>query len=85
MLAAGMLGATVMPHAIYVHSSLSRDRHGSPAPGPERRRLLSATKADVAVALTVAGAVNLGLLLVGAALLSGDDRTETLDGVHAAI
>ena len=85
LLAAGMLGATVMPHAIYVHSSLSRDRHGSPAPGPERRRLLSATKADVAVALTVAGAVNLGLLLVGAALLSGDERTETLEGVHAAI
>lgn len=85
LLAAGMLGATVMPHAIYVHSALSRDRHGSPAPGPERRRLLSATKADVAVALTVAGAANLGLLLVGATVLSGDDRTQTLEGVHAAI
>jgi len=85
LLAAGMLGATVMPHAIYVHSSLSRDRHGSPAPGPARRRLLSATRADVAVALTVAGAVNLGLLLVGAAVLTGDQRTATLEGVHAAI
>jgi manganese transport protein len=85
LLAAGMLGATVMPHAIYVHSSLSRDRHGSPGPGPERRRLLSATKVDVAVALTIAGAVNLGLLLVGAAVLSGDDRINTLEGVHAAL
>ena len=28
LLAAGMLGATVMPHAVYLHSSLARDRHG---------------------------------------------------------
>ncbi|WP_116412721.1 Nramp family divalent metal transporter [Subtercola boreus] len=33
LLAAGMLGATVMPHAIYLHSSLSRDRHGSSLAG----------------------------------------------------
>lgn len=85
LLAAGMLGATVMPHAIYVHSSLARDRHGSTRPGPGRRRLLSITKADVAVALGVAGAVNLGLLLVGAAVLPSDARTESLEGVHQAL
>jgi manganese transport protein len=85
LLAAGMLGATVMPHAIYVHSSLARDRHGSPDPGPERRRLLAVTRADVTVALGVAGAVNLGLLLVGAAVLPSDERTASLDGVHQAL
>jgi manganese transport protein len=85
LLAAGMLGATVMPHAIYLHSSLARDRHGRPAAGPDLRRLLTATKADVSIALLLAGAVNLGLVLLGAAALAGDPRTDTLDGVHAAL
>jgi hypothetical protein len=79
LLAAGMLGATVMPHAIYLHSSLARDRHGRPASGPHLRRLLTATKADVSIALLLAGAVNLGLVLLGAAALAGDPRTDTLD------
>jgi manganese transport protein len=84
LLAAGMLGATIMPHAIYVHSSLARDRHGRPAAGAARRRLLAATKADVTVALVLAGAVNLGLVLLGAAVLSGHaEEATTLEGVHA--
>ncbi|NMH99327.1 Nramp family divalent metal transporter [Pseudonocardia acidicola] len=85
LIAAGMLGATVMPHAIYVHSALARDRHGRPAPGPERARLLAVTKADVTVALLIAGAVNLGLLLLGAAALPADLRTASLEGVHTAL
>ncbi|MBO0884494.1 MAG: Nramp family divalent metal transporter, partial [Mycobacterium sp.] len=40
LLAAAILGATVMPHAVYLHSGLARDRHGHPDPGPHRRRLL---------------------------------------------
>ena len=85
VLAAGILGATIMPHAIYLHSALARDRHGQPAAGPARHRLLKATKLDVTVALLMAGAVNIALLLLGATALSGDDRTETLQGVHAAL
>ena len=38
LLAAAMLGATVMPHAVYLHSGLARDRHGHPDAGPMRRR-----------------------------------------------
>ena len=34
LLATAMLGATVMPHAVYLHSGLARDRHGHPAAGP---------------------------------------------------
>lgn len=36
LLAAGMLGATVMPHAVYLHSALARDRHGRPRRGPTK-------------------------------------------------
>lgn len=85
LLAAGMLGATVMPHAIYAHSALAYERHGQPTPGPERRRLLAATRLDVIVALTIAGTVNLGLLLLGAAVMPGDERTGTLDGLFGVM
>ena len=36
LLATAMLGATVMPHAVYLHSGLARDRHGHPDAGPQR-------------------------------------------------
>ncbi len=85
LLAAGMLGATVMPHAIYVHSALVRDRHGRAPEGEGRRLLLRATRWDVVVALVVAGAVNIGLLLLAASGLQGVDGTDTIEGAHAAI
>jgi manganese transport protein len=53
LLAAAILGATVMPHAVYLHSGLARDRHGHPDPGPERRRLLRFTRLDVGLATSV--------------------------------
>lgn len=85
LLAASMLGATVMPHAIYVHSALARDRHGHAA-DPERRvRLIRATRWDVIAALTVAGAVNIALLLLAAANLGGVEGTDTIEGAHAAV
>jgi manganese transport protein len=85
LLAAGMLGATVMPHAIYLHSALARDRHGHARTTAERRLLLSATKTDVTVALVLAGAVNLGLLLLGATALGQGEPAESLPDVHAAL
>lgn len=85
LLAASMLGATVMPHAIYVHSALVRDRHGRPPEGEGRRHLLRATRWDVGVALVVAGAVNIGLLLLAASGLQGTEGTDTIEGAHAAI
>src|SRR5689334_8889640 len=47
LLAASMLGATVMPHAIYLHSALARDRHGIAAERGRLRELLRATRVDV--------------------------------------
>lgn len=85
LLAASMLGATVMPHAIYVHSALVRDRHGQAPAGEGRVRLLRATRWDVGGALVVAGLVNIGLLLLAASALRGVDGTDTIEGAHAAI
>jgi manganese transport protein len=85
LLAASMLGATVMPHAIYVHSALSRDRFGRDLDDGLRTRLLRATRWDVGAALALAGAVNIGLLLLAAANLRGVEGTDTIEGAHAAI
>ncbi|MFD4366830.1 Nramp family divalent metal transporter [Rhodococcus sp. NPDC058521] len=85
LLAASMLGATVMPHAIYLHSALARDRHGYAEPGPKLDRLLRATRWDVVGALVVAGGVNIGMLLLAASALRGTPGTDTIEGAHAAI
>ncbi len=85
LLAASMLGATVMPHAIYVHSALARDRHGQARTAAERTRLLRATRLDVTIALSIAGIVNLGMLLLAAVNLQGVAGTDTIEGAHAAI
>lgn len=84
LLAAGMLGATVMPHAIYVHSALARDRHGAPI-GTELSQVLRATRWEVVASMLVAGAVNIGMLLLAAASLPGVAGTDSIEGAHAAI
>ncbi|MDT5052259.1 MAG: manganese transport protein [Mycobacterium sp.] len=85
LLATAMLGATVMPHAVYLHSGLARDRHGHPEAGPRRRWLLKVTRLDVGLAMLVAGAVNLAMLLVAATNLQGRDDTDSIEGAHAAV
>lgn len=83
LLAASMLGATVMPHAIYLHSSLARDHLQAPStPVP---RILRATRIDVVLALVLAGSVNIAMLLLAAANLPGRAGTDTIEGAHAAI
>jgi manganese transport protein len=85
LLAAAMLGATVMPHAVYLHSGLARDRHGHPESGPQRRMLLRVTRWDVGLAMLVAGAVNMSMLLVAATNLQGRRGTDSIQGAHAAV
>ncbi|MCW2287720.1 manganese transport protein [Leucobacter luti] len=85
LLAASMLGATVMPHAVYLHSALARDRHGSVHSQTGLRRLLIVTRWDVALSLLVAGGVNIAMLLLAAASLPGVAGTDTIEGAHAAI
>jgi manganese transport protein len=85
LLATAMLGATVMPHAVYLHSGLARDRHGHPEAGAPRARLLRATRWDVGIAMLVAGAVNLAMLLIAATNLQGRSDTHSIEGAHAAV
>ncbi|MDR3660536.1 MAG: Nramp family divalent metal transporter [Mycobacterium sp.] len=85
LLATAILGATVMPHVVYLHSGLARDRHGRPESGAPLRRMLRITRYDVGLAMVIAGAVNLAMLLVAATNLQGVDGTDTIEGAHAAV
>ena len=85
LLATSMLGATVMPHAIYVHSALVTDRHGAAVAAAGPALLLRVTRWDVLGALGVAGGVNLAMLLLAASSLRGLPGTDTIEGAHAAV
>jgi manganese transport protein len=69
LLAVGIIGATVMPHAVYLHSALTKGRVAC-QDDAERRDLLRFQRIDVVTALGTAGLVNLAMLFVAAALFS---------------
>ncbi|WP_428240475.1 Nramp family divalent metal transporter [Gynuella sp.] len=66
-LAAGILGATIMPHVIYLHSALLQNRTDS-VESSDRRKLMKFYRWDVIAGMGLAGVVNLSLLAVGAAI-----------------
>ena len=66
LLATGILGATVMPHVIYLHSALMQHR-AERADEARLRRMLRAQRIDVAVALGLAGVVNVLMVMLAAA------------------
>ncbi|MDY4315496.1 Nramp family divalent metal transporter [Pectobacterium actinidiae] len=82
LLAAGVLGATIMPHVIYLHSSLTQ--HEGPHTRAER---YSATKVDVAIAMTIAGFVNLAMMATAAAAFhfSGNQDIADLDKAYLTL
>lgn len=67
MLAAGILGATVMPHAIYLHSALTQKRIVGKTE-KERKNIFKFEFIDILIAMIIAGAVNASMLIVAAAL-----------------
>jgi len=83
-LAVGIIGATVMPHVVYLHSALQTARiHAS---GPrERRTLLAFNKWDCITGLGLAGLVNLSMLCIAAALFHQPGLTAISDlgPIHA--
>jgi manganese transport protein len=84
LLAAAMLGATVMPHAIYLHSALTEDR--GPQQDGERRPNMLVNRVDLLIAMGVAGIVNMLMLIVAAALFYRHGvHIETLQGAYAAM
>lgn len=84
LLAVAMLGATVMPHVIYLHSALARDRHGKVSK-KNLSEFLRATRFDVGAAMVVAGAVNISMLLLAASALYGMPNTDSLEGIFTAL
>ena len=82
LLATGILGATVMPHVIYLHSALTQDRI-RPRDDGERRELLRFVRLDVAIAMGVAGIVNMSMLAVAAGLFNGVLDVDTLEGAFS--
>ncbi|MGY1690689.1 Nramp family divalent metal transporter [Geodermatophilus sp. SYSU D01105] len=82
VLAAGILGATVMPHAIYLHSALVAETIEAPTVR-RKRAALRAQRVDVTAAMGLAGLVNVAMLLVAAALFAGSSLgADTLEGVY---
>ena len=70
LLAVGIVGATVMPHVVYLHSSLVTERIPTSDPA-EVRALLHYTRLDVILSMLIAGATNIAMLVVAAAAFSG--------------
>jgi manganese transport protein len=65
-IAVGIVGATVMPHAVYLHSGLTQGR-SQPRDQRERRALLRFSNLEVIIALTVAGLINMAMVVMASA------------------
>jgi manganese transport protein len=86
LLAVGILGATVMPHVIYLHSALTRDRI-RPENDEQARRFYKYTRVDVIIAMTIAGLINMAMLVMAAAAFygSGLHGVDSLEGAHRTL
>jgi manganese transport protein len=83
LLATGILGATVMPHVIYLHSALTQNRVQA-ADDAERRLLLRFNRIDVSIAMTLAGIINMSMLVIAASLFFGNGPdVDTIEKAHA--
>ncbi|OHV09694.1 Nramp family divalent metal transporter [Kushneria phosphatilytica] len=83
LLAAGILGATVMPHVIYLHSALTQRRVVGRSED-ERKRIFRFEFIDILIAMGVAGLINGAMLVMAAGLFFGSDVTiSTLEGAFA--
>jgi manganese transport protein len=86
LLAVGIIGATVMPHVVYLHSALTQDRI-PPHDDDERRELLRFQRLDVVIAMGLAGVINLTMLVVAASLFhaTGNTHIDTIESAHAGL
>jgi manganese transport protein len=86
LLAAGILGATVMPHAIFLHSALTQGRIVVKDP-VRKKRLFRFEVADVTIAMTIAGLVNMAMLIMAAATFHrhGFTSVATLQDAHKTL
>ena len=86
LLAVGIIGATVMPHVIYLHSALTQHRI-IPRNDDEARMLYRYTRIDVLIAMVIAGLINISMLVVAATVFFGSGLTdvESLEGAHRTL
>jgi len=86
LLISGIIGATVMPHVIYLHSALTKSRVTCEDDN-ERRELLRFQRLDVLVALGAAGLINLAMLFVAAAVFhhTGGSPVDSIGAAHAGL
>jgi manganese transport protein len=86
LLAAGILGATVMPHVIFLHSSLTQGRIVVKDPD-QRRRLFRFEIADITIAMGIAGFVNAAMLMMAAATFhrAGLSHIATIEEAHLTL
>ena len=86
LLAVGILGATVMPHVIYLHSALMQNRI-VPEGDEQKRRLIRFTRIDVMIAMTLAGLINIAMLVMAASTFfkSGLPNVDSLEGAHKTL
>jgi manganese transport protein len=86
LLAVGILGATVMPHVIYLHSALTQDRI-VPETTEDARTLLRYTRVDVVIAMIIAGVINVAMLVVAAATFfaNGETNVDSLETAHRTL
>jgi manganese transport protein len=82
LLATGILGATVMPHVIYLHSALTQNRIPV-TDDADRKRLLRFQRLDVTLAMGIAGLVNMSMLVIAASLFNAHGLTG-LDSIEQA-
>jgi manganese transport protein len=86
LLSVGILGATVMPHVIYLHSALTQDRL-VPETHEDARTLLRYTRIDVVVAMSIAGLINVAMLVMAASTFfqKGLLEVDSLEGAHKTL
>ena len=85
LLATGMLGATVMPHVIYLHGALTKDRYVRRTE-EERLAVLRSQRVDVVAAMAIAGLINLAMLAVAAESLSSlPVPVDTIEGAYVGL
>jgi manganese transport protein len=86
LIAVGILGATVMPHVVYLHSALTQARI-KPENDDEKRELMRFQRVDVMIAMGVAGIINLTMLVVAAELFhdAGKTNIDSIEGAHAGL
>jgi manganese transport protein len=86
LLATGIIGATVMPHVVYLHSALTQRRIVGRDPA-ERRRILRFERVDVVIAMTLAGIVNVAMMVMAASLFhqGGLLQVDSIEGAFDAL